>query len=114
MSDLAWMRPKLAELCGAQLNSSTVIDHYEFSDACLIKLSRWRPDENVAQAIRCLEALPKIFRIEIVKWEQDSRYWSVTLWDLSLAPNGLYGHDDLSLTCGICLAIAAALSWEKP
>lgn len=107
MTDLAWMRPKLAELCGLQRDDvggwyypSTV------RGLCGETVRDWRPDEDVAQALRCLEAT--------------NGYWDVSRTDggyeAAVFIDGIGTHHakDASIPHTICLAIAAAFGWEAP
>ena len=118
MSNLAWMRPKLAELCGLTAEDSSY--WYDPNDAgrvvCMLK--DWRPDEDVAQAVRCLERLPKSFRVELLRLETGYG-WSGTLMDTpkyfaTRYTDGVYGSDSDTLPHTICLSIAAAFGWKKP
>lgn len=91
MSDLSWMRPLLAKLVGdAEPNAY---------------------DEDVAQAIRCLEAL----QAQSWRWAIECENGSS---DVQLRnPETLMRTRSLgseSLPRAICLAIAAALQWEEP
>lgn len=107
MSDLAWMRHPLAELCGFR---------YDVDDQCFrhesgewINGLGWDPTKNVAQAIRCLEALRPEWDIEVFSFED----WVVTLQLKSLDREKLQ-EADASLPRAICLSIATALGWEAP
>lgn len=82
MTSLAWMRPKLAELCGPHFS-----------------LDGWRPDEDVAQAIRCAVAAGFPFSINY-----DSEY------HFQIDRRG--GAYSASLPRAICLGIAAAMGWK--
>lgn len=107
MTDLSWMRPKLAELCGVR-----VVDGFEWPKGSMEFSDVWRPDLDVAQAIRCLEASKRELSVGYrpfnhfaddsindkpwCSWDSERRIWEVT-------PSR-----------AICLAIASALGWEKP
>lgn len=107
MTDLAWMRPKLAELCGVKITSDHYIDGNHAQDWSLMP-TKWRPDEDAAQAVRCLEAM------HWESWHTLQRregQWSVKV----LPVNGIHGSGvarDALLTHAICFAIAAALEWK--
>jgi hypothetical protein len=45
--DLSWTRRALAKLCGAYLI-------LEPEDTAIVDFNKWRPDEDVSQAMRCL------------------------------------------------------------
>lgn len=103
MSDLAWMRSKLAKLCG--VNPQSIL--YDGPSIY------WKPDEDVAQAIRCLEAMnchPKLTR----SVDHFDFQWNVWIGVLNGEKwtEGKVTHK--SLAVAIVLAIAAALGWEKP
>lgn len=94
MTDIAWMRPKLAELARA--------------GDTLTQL--WLPDEDTLQAMHCLayaSAGPngESFVIDVNK-------------DVIRVTVGVRGKpykvEGGSLPRAICLAIAAALDWEAP
>lgn len=112
-NDLAWMRPKLAELCGYRLRQNSNGDQfYQVSETEGILLELFRPDEDVAQAVRCLEAV-----------KGDTCETSITSagagWHVTLvfpeAPGlarQIVKHG-FTMQEAICLAIAAALGWEE-
>lgn len=107
MSDLAWMRPKLAELCGLyRLGDEHV---YRGSQLLEVTTETWRPDEDVAQAVRCLEALGQQF--DMVR---ESVGWMVRCFRPDNSPVVVTTFLPKTLPQTICLAIAAALGWEKP
>lgn len=110
MTSLAWMRPKLAELCG--------VEHWTKDDCCYfstrvsidLHVEEWHPDEDVAQALRCLEALCYRSQIDYDP-SSESRAWGVSIFqaeDISPFSAGS------SLSSAICHAIAAAMEWEEP
>jgi hypothetical protein len=104
MTDLAWMRPKLAELCG--LDPYT--DRREPDKPCYVGLTYWHPDEDVAQAVRCLEAMRKNYLTRLTG--PTKAFWRCDL----INDYSAWVEVDESLPRAICLAIAAALGWEKP
>lgn len=102
MTDLQWMRPRLAELCGLKLEADDG-DTY-ISDTSQL----WRPDEDVAQAVRALEALPER---HFKRMDQQDGFWTVGIWT---GEDG--GHrcgQAASLARAICIAIAASLGWTE-
>lgn len=104
-SSLAWMRPKLAELCGLAR-----FDLY------------WRPDEDVAQAVRCWEALLESGEYCCADIRKPiCEGWEVVLRRVAHdedheKPFVCVGGNGSTKTLPeiICLAIAAALGWEPP
>lgn len=103
MSDLAWMRPKLAELCGLRLWKGT------FHDDTRGDWVQFRPDQDVAQTVRCLEAM----RARGWDWNLDHRAdWAPRCHLASMTCD--IWEADASICIAACLAIAAALGWEKP
>jgi hypothetical protein len=125
MTSLAWMRPKLAELCSVTGPKWGETDHlsaygYWVGDKFIGK--EWRPDTSVAQAIRCWEALQNRGRNGDYFCCMDIRRPISEGWELVLR-RGKHDEDhenpfviierQESLPQGICLAIAAALGWEE-
>ncbi len=99
MSDLAWMRPKLMTLCG--------LDPLSWGSP----LSMWRPDEDVAQAIRCLEALrPSLSWSLGVAQNPGDRFVCIASEDEPGLSVIVYKG---TISQATCLAIAVALGWEK-
>jgi hypothetical protein len=98
-ANLAWMRPKLAELCGL---GKRVGVQYEDGTGKL----DWRPDTSVEQAIRCLEA----FEAGMI-CKTPGQWWYVYLYP----PNESHSVSvqAAELPRAICLAIAAAMGWEE-
>lgn len=101
--NISWMRPKLAELCGLEYFALT-----ELVRTTGGRHVNWRPDEDVAQAIRCLEALSS-------EWS-----WSIRRGDVMV--KNIVRDDELnpthiafaeSIPHNICLAIADALDWKE-
>lgn len=122
MSDLAWMRPKLAELCGWLTLPEDPHWYSEPPDRegfhnNIVGVDEWRPDEDVAQAVRCLEAWRDQtmgdWIIESKPVAGEMAYW-VELAPFAETPNPKRLLLDGPLPRAICLAIAAALGWEKP
>lgn len=120
MSDLSWIRPRLAELCDISLTSTGDVDDYERDLSGIAKW--WCPDLDVAQAIRCWENLQNKGPNGDYFCCMDIRRPICEGWELVLRR----GSDDKdhdkafvlisqqeSLPRGICLAIAAALGWVK-
>lgn len=107
-SDLAWMRPKLAELCG--------LEHGYMADTCTAVIDDtfedWHPDEDESQSIRCAESLGDW---EIRRWTGD--FVDEFKYEASVYPkcasNGFVRGDNDSIARAICLAIAAALDWKE-
>lgn len=119
MSDLAWMRPKLAELCGLKSRETVpyVITDYLLNGDYFCGVPSWRPDLDIAQAVRCLEALQRhrdFCCIKIGLYVGEG--WEVKLWTHTSSHDKAVACVDQksSLAETICLAIAAALGWEKP
>ncbi len=109
MSDLAWMRPKLAELRGYLVygDEDSYLVHADSKLPSNEHKLYWRPDEDVAQAIRCLEAAQDSHTtLCITKGHQ---------WNVYIDGGMRYGGErqDKSLPRAICLAIAAALEWKN-
>ena len=97
VSDLSWMRPKLAELCGHTV--SYLCSEYDRGLVC----GDWRPDEDVAQAVRCLEAMKRCIDLQFD-----------VVWHAQIGIEQFTIRSDISLPRAICLALAAALGWDKP
>ncbi len=111
--DLSWMRPKLAKLCGVTLHDGVSAPpgwsvgapntrDYRFNPR------PWAPDENVGQAIRCLEAIGPLYAWTIRRREVTLSKITDAAWN----PTRVTFTD--SIPQNICLAIAAALGWETP
>lgn len=121
MSDLAWMRPKLAELCGIEQrfgneihphpNDESVFGWFDADGKFVCHRDSWRPDEDVGQAIRCLEALD--LPTQINNTTHKPRKWLVSVWKDQDGCDAV-DLEDGKLPRAICLAIASALAWEKP
>lgn len=98
MSDLKWMRPLLAKLVGDDEPEAY--------------------DEDVAQAIRCLEEM-RAYLTEIHRYDRaqekfdPERHWYCGLYYHDLTKRNGVGYA-CTLPAATCLAIAAALGWEKP
>ncbi len=107
MSDLAWMRPKLAELCGLRTDEQG--DYRDPKDNARYPFG-WRPDEDVAQAVRCLEALGLEYAWTIRQREVTLRRLIGPDWDPEWNPTHI--AFTASISHNICLAIAAALGRE--
>lgn len=100
MSDLAWMHERLAELCGINLRTNSKL------------WATWSPTTDVAQAVRCLEAM---------KWAwftvgRAAEGWTAMCYETPdhYEKREYFEAEDQSLPRAICLAIAAALGWEAP
>ncbi len=116
MTDLAWMRPKLAKLCDVSLTASGDIDDYE-SDLSGVRIW-WRPDEDVAHAVRCLEASFGDASRTAFKLEKEDLWPTGYRWKVFIFRKSVNGSETISLCMwaatiprAICLAIAAALGW---
>lgn len=116
MSDLAWMRPKLAELCGLTVHKNEVdFLLVQKADEPLSSYFLFQPDVDVAQAVRCLEALK--FDCGVLRRTQivgAGPFWDCWI-QAFIEPEGhptCRAH--LTAPGAICLAIAAALGWEAP
>ncbi len=95
------MRPKLAELCGIKEDPGNPLDRP-------LSSGLWRPDEDVAQAIRCLESLGPEW-----SWTIRRREVSITnVFNLDPWTPTHLGFSD-SIPRNICLAISAALGWTS-
>lgn len=89
MSDLKWMRPRLAELVGDAEPKAY--------------------DEDVAQAVRCLEALrPRGLTASLALCGDG---WSLSV-RMKRGNRALAHKRGDALPSTVCLAIAAALGWE--
>lgn len=117
MTDLQWMRPRLAELCGLHRRGGDYVDGP--TDYALPVFSvdqqhpmdgvQWRPDEDVAQAVRCLNATG--FQWEITR---EAAGHMVRLWPSELhLPRVKTTQLPKTLEHTIVLAIAAALGWTQ-
>ncbi len=107
MTDLAWMRPKLAELCGFGTGD---ISLYEKTTGQIVDIlsDDWRPDEDLVQSIRCLEAMrdTKQASYEIHR----AHRWRVEISGYAAC----YGNITAELLPkAIVLAIAASLNWKE-
>jgi hypothetical protein len=114
VSDLAWMRPKLAELAGVKVDLST-FEQYQPSEWIERDGRRhrghWLPDQDIGQAIMCLEAMRALgwcYRISAVP----TGNIEVTLRS---SCDEDFCHDSYAadLTQITCHVIAGALGWEK-
>lgn len=105
MMDLSWTRPKLAELCGLTLMDGRDDERYRVHPSGMA----WEPDEDVAQAVRCLEAMNR----PVSLWWPINPVegWVGQGWAVSIG-NPEDAHTGTTLPRAICLAIAAALGWE--
>lgn len=113
-NDLAWLRPKLAELCGLAAQGryyvrADTVPLYAIDFKKYPSDEVWRPDEDVAQAIRCLEVFSKKehIAVQIILGHR----WTVIL------EGGMRIYEeciDKSLPYAICRVIASASEWEKP
>ncbi len=121
MTDLAWMRPKLAGLCGLSIDASADMVPYYASGSDYMSVETWRPDENVAQAIRCWEVVQRKAPNGDYFCCMDIRMPIGEGWEIVMRraqsehdkPDVLLSLQN-NLPHAICLAIAAALGWEKP
>lgn len=95
--DLSWLRPKLAELCGFSLKRETFY---------------WAPDEDVDQAVRCLEAFAMDTQHVELSWSGAAWYCVMQIPLKTGESRVITQHGPMPRA--ICLAIAAALGWEKP
>jgi hypothetical protein len=109
VTDLAWMRPKLAELCGMKPHGAW----YRIGDDASLDLhiDDWRPDEDTLQAIRCLERLNRTTEIEFRP--SGKSQWYVLFTPEKDGDSAPWAQAD-TLPHAICRTIAAALGWEKP
>jgi hypothetical protein len=109
---LVWMRPRLAELCGLKYEwvSDDSIEYF-------VGLDRWRPDKDVAQAIRCLDAWSEKVSGE---WTINRRHvagepaYNVRLEPTCVEWTTIRRLLDGSMQRAICLAVAEAMGWEEP
>lgn len=111
MSDLAWARPKLAELCGY----ATTAGYYVHKDYKRnLEIGNWEPEKRVDQAIRCLEALRPAWQCLVDQNYMDG--WCVELVEKVPTGRGTILVDDPKNTLpqNIVLAIIAAMQWEAP
>ncbi len=108
MSDLAWMREPLAKLCGAHAEDLSPVVWVEELGCRYIA---WLPDEDIAQAMKCLEAMRKTF----------GHWWFLTPCTAGVAPAptlaagpqiGFEPDALYAMPRAICRAIARALEWE--
>lgn len=105
MSDLAWMRPKLAELLGYHSHGDRWED--EYGELPSIRKHHFQPDQNPHELLRCLDKLTDCYSFAWRIRRGGEGYW-VEVGDL--APDVV--QFDASLTRAGCLAIAAALEWK--
>lgn len=111
---LKHLRPRLAELCGlrrgkdtitptsSSVGGSAILSNGDYS----VRGMSWRPDEDVAQAIRCLEACGWSWKIQP---GAGGYVCDLVNRDMEHA----FARGD-TLPVAICLAIAAAMKWETP
>ncbi len=114
-SSLSWLRPRLAGLCGIKVDARGYVDGNFIQDFNTL-VPKWRPDEDVAQAIRCLEAIPvgpgdetTIRRVQDIH-NLDRNAWFVRV---KRGYNQNTYVEPQSLPRAICLAIAASLNWKE-
>lgn len=118
MSDLAWMRPKLAELAGVTLHDGVSAPPGwsvgEPNTRSYVFYSwPWIPDEDVAQAVMSLDSA-KAGRgcqhefIIVRSSTQTTNHWECHLQyeDMTIVEKGR------TLPHAICMALAAAFGWE--
>lgn len=124
MTDLSKYRAALAELCGYTRSYESPSYDGDTDFGAIYQrqdgfewVENWRPDEDIAQAIRCLDAWrdqrPGDWRIES-KRTGEMAYWIT----LSPYPENLDARQNLKLRDGplskaICLAIVQALGLEE-
>lgn len=111
MNDLAWMRPRLAELCGYEYKAKVIMPFYRHPDGTNMIPQHWKPDEDVAQAIRCLESLAGRglgFELHL------PRSPAKALWHCTIRLDNQNAYRiDVSLSAAVCLTIAQAMGWEE-
>lgn len=111
-SDLSKYRTRLAEMCGIKVELST-FEQYQPSEWIDSDGKRhkgyWRPDEDIGQAIECLEALAA------QGWR-----WSIENWrrySIHMEPpgGGWISHegDQGDLSRSIVSMIAKSLRWDR-
>lgn len=112
MTDIAWMRPKLAELCGLfRYAPHNGPPYYAVPDQLPCrKVYEWRPDDDVAQAVRCLDVLAQRDRFG---WKLSPTNRGRYVCDITRPSLHHVFNDGDTLPRAICLAIAAALGWER-
>lgn len=116
MTDLSWARPKLAELCRLEKrfgnerhplpNDETVFGWFDSDGEFVCFRDSWRPDDDVAQAIRCLESLPKKWS---GGWKLSPSYEGGVICSLNSRDLENVWKHDMSFPKAIVLAIIAAL-----
>lgn len=109
MTDLAWTRPKLAELCGLKAwKVDPDFDVYRVVSSNTESGEQdWRPDDDVAQAVRCLEALhAESFR----RIDYQGDVWTVVIYPVQGFLTSGEGQDR-ALPRAICCAIARSSGW---
>lgn len=128
MSDLAWLRPKLAELCGFRAEGAFYwtagVD--VIAAGYVYQIGDWRPDEDVAQAIRVLEAAANkdVFDNFLIEGDgvtlskrepqNDGPEWVPDKeWKASSPQTANDAWAD-AIAREICLAIASALNLQLP
>lgn len=107
MTDLAWMRPRLAELCGLSPRMAFELPMYDSRDETMPQ-SMWRPDLDAAQAVRCLDAVLQKHNAHATI--DRGRLWFVEI-DGGVRIWAKMG--DSSFPRAICLAIAQAMDWRS-
>ncbi len=112
--ELAWMRPKLAELCGLvqKFPDDPEKVYYTWffnADVPYCHGMSWCPDEDVDQAVRCLEATQHTaaFNVRLAL----GRMWVCVIED-RMGPRSEKQNSQLPVA--VCEAIADFFEWEKP
>lgn len=109
MTSLAWMRPKLAEMCGYSVRHDCLyLEHDLHETNFVMSMNYWRPDEDMAQAIRCLEAMHKN---EQYHWRIEQAVTGILCSITTRRLMHLFRVADKAPSA-ICSAIAAAMGWE--
>ncbi len=110
MSDLAKYRERLAEIAGVTAFNSS-FEQYEPStwvDSTGEHKGRWRPDEDVAQAIQCLEAMRPNWRATLAMFAGNQ------VWRVEIDGHRYFKTQENNLPAAIVSAIVAALGWAEP
>lgn len=127
MTDLAWMRGKLAELAGVDFGKLVgSSERHSIWQGGEMSQDDWRPDEDVAQAIRALEAACTKHRFDFTidgagttlsqsQPQNDGPEWVPNKEWFADSPQRV---EDASwapvIAREICLAISKALGWPEP
>lgn len=119
MKDLAWMRPRLAELCGLKYGhgwlenlppDAAILGWWE-GKRLLYPTNGWHPDKDIAQAIRCAIAVNLSFTLDRSPEGMVAASF-VSLKNGEVMQFSRYAVKD-DIASAIVLAIAAALGWEE-